>query len=76
MTAPCFVVAVYSLIFCDDNAGADAAVIAADELLKALDIRIAQADAALGGHGADRSGVMRTMPMPIQPVSRERNQGP
>ena len=46
----------YSLIFGDDNAGADAAVIAADELLKALDIRIAQADTAFGGHGADRAG--------------------
>ena len=76
MTAPCFVVAVYSLIFGNDNACANAAVIAADKLLKALDIRIAQADAAFGGHGADRGGVMRTVPMPIQPVSSERNQGP
>lgn len=44
MTAPCFVVAGYSLILGDDNAGAYAAVIAADKLLQALDIRIAQAD--------------------------------
>ena len=76
MTAPCFVVAGYSLILGDDNAGAYAAVIAADKLLQALDIRIAQADAAFGGHRADRSGIMRTVPMPIQPVSSERNQGP
>mgnify|MGYP003204603677 FL=1 len=61
MTAPCFVVAGYSLILGDDNAGAYAAVITADKLLKALDIRIAQADTAFGGHGADRGGVMRTM---------------
>lgn len=61
MTAPCFVVAGYSLILGDDNAGADTAVIAADKLLQALDIRIAQADAALGGHGADRGGIMRAV---------------
>ena len=59
MTAPCFVVAVYSLILGDDNAGAYAAVIAADKLLKDLDIRIAQADAAFGGHRADRGGLHR-----------------
>lgn len=76
MTAPCFVVAGYSLILGDDNAGAYAAVIAADKLLKALDIRIAQADTAFGGHGADRSGVMRTMNADAEPVSSERNQGP
>ena len=42
MTAPCFIVAVYSLILGDDNTCADAAVIAADKLLEALDIRIAR----------------------------------
>ena len=74
MTAPCFVVAGYSLILGDDNASADAAVIAADELLKALDIRIAQADAALGGHGADRSGVMRTMNADAYPAGVQRKE--
>ena len=72
MTAPCFVVAGYSLILGDDNASA--AVIAADELLKALDIRIAQADAALGGHGADRSGVMRTMNADAYPAGVQRKE--
>ena len=74
MTAPCFVVAGYSLILGDDNAGADAAVIAADKLLKALDIRIAQADTALGGHGADRSGVMRTMNADADPAGVQREE--
>lgn len=74
MTAPCFVVAGYSLILGDDNAGAYAAVIAADKLLKALDIRIAQADAALGGHGADRGGVMRTMNADADPAGVQRKE--
>lgn len=74
MTAPCFVVAVYSLIFGDDNAGAYAAVIAADKLLQALDIRIAQADAAFGGHGADRGGVMRTVNADADPAGVQRKE--
>ena len=74
MTAPCFVVAVYSLILGDDNAGADAAVIAADKLLEALDIRIAQADAALGGHGADRGRVMRTVNAYAYPAGVQRKE--
>lgn len=74
MTAPCFVVAGYSLILGDDNAGAYAAVITADKLLKALDIRIAQADAAFGGHGADRSWVMRTMNADAYPAGVQRKE--
>lgn len=74
MTAPCFVVAGYSLILGDDNAGAYAAVITADKLLKALDIRIAQADTAFGGHGADRGGVMRTMNADADPAGVQRKE--
>ena len=74
MTAPCFVVAGYSLILGDDNAGAYAAVIAADKLLQALDIRIAQADTAFGGHGADRGGVMRTMNADADPAGVQRKE--
>lgn len=74
MTAPCFVVAGYSLILGDDYAGADAAVIAADKLLQALDILIAQADAALGGHGADRGGVMRTVNADAYPAGVQRKE--
>ena len=74
MTAPCFVVAGYSLILGDDNAGAYAAVIAADKLLQALDIRIAQADAAFGGHGADRSGIMRTVNADAYPAGVQRKE--
>ena len=74
MTAPCFVVAGYSLILGDDNAGADAAVIAADKLLQALDILIAQADAAFGGHGADRGGVMRTVNADAYPAGVQRKE--
>ena len=74
MSAPCFVVAVYSLILGDDNACAYAAVIAADKLLQALDIRIAQADTAFGGHGADRGGVMRTMNADAYPAGVQRKE--
>lgn len=74
MTAPCFVVAGYSLILGDDNAGAYAAVITADKLLKGLDIRIAQADTAFGGHGADRGGVMRTMNADADPAGVQRKE--
>lgn len=74
MTAPCFVVAGYSLILGDDNAGAYAAVITADKLLKGLDIRIAQADTAFGGHGADRGGVMRTMNADAYPAGVQRKE--
>lgn len=74
MTAPCFVVAGYSLILGDDNACSGAAVIAADELLKALDIRIAQADAALGGHGSDRGRVMRAVNAYAYPASVQRKE--
>lgn len=74
MTAPYFGVAGYSLILGDDNASADAAVIAADELLKALDIRIAQADAAFGGHRADRGGVMRTVNAYAYPAGVQRKE--
>lgn len=74
MTAPCFVVAGYSLILGDDNAGAYAAVIAADKLLQALDIRIAQADAAFGGHRADRGGVMRTVNAYAYPAGVQRKE--
>ena len=75
MTALCFVVAGYSLILGDDNAGAYAAVITADKLLKGLDIRIAQADTAFGGHGADRGGVMRTMNADADPAGVQRAVG-
>lgn len=74
MTALCFVVAGYSLILGDDNAGAYAAVITADKLLKGLDIRIAQADTAFGGHGADRGGVMRTMNADADPAGVQRKE--
>lgn len=74
MTAPCFVVAGYSLILGDDNASADAAVIAADKLLQALDIRIAQADTAFGGHRADRGGVMCTVNADAYPAGVQRKE--
>lgn len=74
MTAPCFVVAGYSLILGDDNAGADATVIAADKLLQALDIRIAQADAALGGHGSDGGRVMRAVNAYAYPAGVQRKE--
>lgn len=74
MTAPCFVVAGYSLILGDDNAGAYAAVITADKLLQALDILIAQADTAFGGHGADRSGIVRTMHADAYPAGVQRKE--
>ena len=64
----------YSLIFGDDYAGADATVIAADKLLEALDIRIAQTDAAFGGHRADRSGVMRTVNADAYPAGVQRKE--
>lgn len=73
MTAPCFVCC-DSLIFGNDYAGAYAAVIAADKLLKALDIRIAQANAAFGGHGADRGGVMRTVNADADPAGVQRKE--
>ena len=74
MTAPCFVVAFYSLILGDDYTCADAAVITADKLLKALDIRIAQADAAFGGHRADRVGIMRTVNAYAYPAGIQRKE--
>lgn len=64
----------YSLIFGDDYTCADAAVIAADKLLQALDIRIAQADAAFGGHGADRGGVVRTVNADAYPAGVQRKE--
>ena len=58
----------YALVICDYDAGANAAPVTADDVLEPLDILVAQADAALGGHGADGGGVMGAVDADANPA--------
>lgn len=61
----------YALVICDYDAGANAAPVTADDVLEPLDILVAQADAALGGHGADGVGIVGAMDAYADPARVE-----